>query len=454
MNVTMQKTGDVAARLTVEVSENDYQDKVTAELKKIGTTHAIPGFRKGHVPFGELKRRFGIHVTSDVINDVVYKAVMEYMRDNKVEILGEPLPVEVKELDLKNQKEFTFEYDLALAPEGDFKIDADIHVPYYDITVTDEMINEYDNGMRKRYGAQVPGEETTPDALIKGVMMQLDENGQINDKEGAIQVTDGIVYPAYFKSKEEAEKFASKKVGDKVIFNPWKSCQGDPAEMASMLHLDKSIAADVKSDFELAISEIIVVKPAELGEEYYTTAFGKDKVHNEEEYREAVKAIVAQDLSRNSQMIFRFEAQRDIMAKFDSQLHFADDLLKRWLINRNEGLNDENIDEEYTKMLPGLKWQIISDKIAAQFDLKITEESLLGFAKAYAAQQFAQYGMLNLDDEIITNYAKQTLADKNNRQRLVQQLSEIMLFQAIHDHVTLDHKEVSLDEFKEIAGKL
>lgn len=342
MDVTMQKNGDVSARLTVNVVESDYKDKVAKELKDLGRNHVIPGFRKGHVPFGELNRRFGTQVTSDVINRVVYDAVTDYLRDNKVDILGEPLPVEVVELDLKNRKDFTFEYDLALAPAIDVNVGKDITVPYYTIAVSDDMIEEQDKGLRKRFGAQVPGEKTEPDALVKGALMQLNADGTVNESEGAIQVVSGIVAPFYFKSKEEADKFVDKKVGDKVVFNPWNTCNGDPAEMSSMLQIDKEIAADVKSDFEMAISEIIVVRPAELGEEFYTNVFGKDKVHNEEEYRNSLKDMIAGQLSGNSEILFRQEAQKALMDKY-GDMAFADDLLKRWLVNRNEGLNESNI---------------------------------------------------------------------------------------------------------------
>lgn len=452
MNVTMEKTGDVSARLTVAVSEADYQEKVVKELKHIGATHALPGFRKGHVPFGELKRRFGLSVTSDIINREVYDAVVNYLRDNKVNVLGEPLPVEVKELDLKNQKDFTFEYDLALSPDVEINVDKSLTIPYYTIAVSDEMINEQDEALRRRFGAQVSGEVTTPDAVIKGVMMQLDANGNINTNEGAIQVTNAIVGPAHFTDKEQAALFADKKVDDKVVFNPWKSCNGNATELASMLNIDKSIAGDVKSDFEFAISEIIVLKPAELGEEFYTSAFGKDAVHNEEEYREAIRKMIANGLVGNSEMLFRHEAQKILLEKFGN-MTFADDLMKRWLVNRNDGLTAENIDEEYVKILPQLKWEIISNAIGEKAEIKITEDDVLNFAKAQVAQQFAAYGMANLDDEIITNYAKQQLGDKNFRQRLINQLGDVKFFNALKNFVTVDAKEVSLDEFKAIAEK-
>ena len=199
-------------------------------------------------------------------------------------------------------------------------------------------------------------------------------------------------------------------------------------------------------------SEIIVLKPAELGEEFYTSAFGKDAVHNEEEYREAIRKMIANGLVGNSEMLFRHEAQKILLEKFGN-MTFADDLMKRWLVNRNDGLTAENIDEEYVKILPQLKWEIISNAIGEKAEIKITEDDVLNFAKAQVAQQFAAYGMANLDDEIITNYAKQQLGDKNFRQRLINQLGDVKFFNALKNFVTVDAKEVSLDEFKAIAEK-
>ena len=246
MNVSMEKIDNVSARLIVSVVENDYQEKVTKEIKQIGRTHTIPGFRKGHVPFGELNRRFGKQIASDVINQEVYEAVSNYIRDNKLGILGEPLPVEVQELDLKNQKDYTFQYEIGLAPEININLDKNTHIPFYPIEISQEMIDEQDKNFRERFGAQVPGEEVDAKALVKGSIMELNENGSIKEGEDAIQVTSGIVAPMYFKSKEEGDKFLGKKVGDKVIFNPYNTCEGNASELASMLQIDKDKASEVK----------------------------------------------------------------------------------------------------------------------------------------------------------------------------------------------------------------
>lgn len=453
MNITSTSIDAVSMRLTVAVEENDYKAKVTEDLKKIGRTHQIPGFRKGHVSLKDLERRFGKQITSDVINQVVFDAVMKYIQENKLNVLGQPMPVEVKELDLKNQKEFTFEYDLAIAPAIDVEVDKNVHVPYYNIEVTDEMVDEQDKAFRKRFGAQVPGEEFEQDALVKGAIMQLNEDGTVKEGDDAIQVVSGILAPMYFTDKDEAAKFEGKKVGDKVVFNPRKASGGNITEISSMLNIDKTRVAEVQGDFEMSISEIIVVRPAELGEELYTNVFGKDKVHNEEEYRAAIKQMISGELQDNSDMIFRWSARKVYMDKYgDMQLPAA--LLTKWLMTRGEEMTEEKVAEEYARMEPDLKWQLILDKIVEKLGVKVEREDLLEFAKGLAARQFAQYGMTNIDDETIAKYAENILADKQYAGRMNEQVSEVKTFNALKSAVTLDEETVSIDQFKEIASKI
>lgn len=451
MNVTLDKTGNVSAKLIVSVEEKDYQDKVTKDLKEIGKRHAIPGFRQGHVPFGELKRRFGKQVTSDVINREVYEAVSKYIQENNLSILGEPLPVEIKELDLVNQKDFTFEYEIGLAPEIDVKIDKETKLPFNLIEVSQEMIDQQNQAFRERFGAQVPGETFEPKALVKGAIMELNEDGTVKESEDAIQVINGIVAPMYFKSKEEADKFEGKKVGDKVVFNPYKTCDGNVTELSSMLQIDKERAAHVTGDFELAISEIIVVKLAEIDEEFFKNVFG-DKVKTEEEYFAALKDMIAQQLLGNSNMLFRADTEKILVEKYGN-VELPVEFLKKWLVARNDGFTAENIDAEFARMEPSLKWQLIKERIAKQLDVKIEEADVLNHAKFIAANQFAQYGMTNIDDETLADYAKRILADKQYRPRIVEEVGDIKLFTAIKNAADIEEKTVSLDEFKELAAK-
>ncbi len=443
MKITKDEISPVDVRLTVAIDENDYKDDVTKKLKELGRTHVIPGFRKGHVPFGELKRRFGKQMTSDVINDVVYRAVVDYITENKLPVMGHPVPVEVKEALEEGEQEF--KYDLALVPQLDIKVDKDSTYPYYEIEVTDEMIDEQDKNMRKRFGTQKPGEEMTEDGVVKGNLMQLNEDGTVNQNEGAIQVTDGIVFPLYFKDKEEAAKFNGKKPGDKVVFNPWKAAGGDAGELASMLHIDKAIAGDVKSDFEMNISEIIVNIPAELNDEYYKMVFGEDKVHNEEEYRNAVKELIANELSQNSHILFRNQFDKAMDEKY------ADMQLPAETIKKLFFADTENPDEAYNAQEKAIKHEIIENNLLKALNIEVNADEVLEMAKALTARQFAQYGMTGLDDEIITRYAKEQLQKPEIRQQMTQNMLTSKLYDTIEKAVTLDKKTVSLDDFKKIA---
>lgn len=449
MQVTLEKTSALEGLIKVEVAENDYLPKVNKELKEIGRTRQIPGFRPGHVSLEQLRRRFGKEVKSHVLNEEVFNAVINYLRENKVDILGEPLPVKVEEINL-DDKDYTFSYEVALAPEFDVDLNKDMHVPFYNIEVSQEMVDQQDTALRERFGAQVPGETVEGKALVKGAIMQLDAEGNIRSDEEAIQVVDGIVAPMFFKNEAEVEKFNGKKVGDKVVFNPWDTCNGNAAELASMLHTDKEKVADLHDNFEMAISEIIVVKPAEHNEEFYKEVFAGSEVTDEETYFAELRKMIATQLQPNSDMMFNRDVQDEIVKKFGN-FDLPAGVLKKWLVARNEGLNAENVEAEYEKMVPGIKWELIQGKIARNQDIKVTEDDVLSFAKGLAFQQFAQYGMTNMDDETITNYARRILEDKNYLGRMREDVGNRKLFNAIKALVNLDAKAVSLDEFKALA---
>ncbi len=451
MNVTLEKTDNVEGVIKVSVDKADYADKVKKELNRISQTHVIPGFRKGHVPMDQLRRRFGKEVKSEVINDIVYREVVKYIQDNKINILGEPMPTEVTEISL-DDSDYTFTYEVGFAPEIDVKVDKDTTLPFYAIEVSDEMRQQQDKALCERLGSQVPGDTVNDRALVKGAIMELNEDGTVKETEDAIQVVNGIVAPFYFKDKDEEAKFVGKHVGDKVAFNPWKTCDGNPTELSSMLNVDKDKTADIKGDFEMAISEIIVAKPAEHNQEFYDNVFGKDKVHNEDEYKDALTKMIARSLSENSRSLFAVQTRAYYLDKF-KDIQLPDAFLKHWLTARNEELTDANIEEEYSKMRPSLIWQLVRDEITKNLNVKVEEADLMALAKSITYQQFAQYGMTNMDETVIGNYAQHMLENKDYRQRIYNNVNENKVFAVIEDNVTLDHKTVSLDEFKTIAEK-
>lgn len=443
MNVTLDKTSGVDAVLTVEVTEGDYKTKAADELKKIRRDATIPGFRKGQVPMSIIDKRFRKQVTSDVINQEVYEAVTKYLQENKVDILGEPLPVEVTEIDLDKQADYTFKYKLGLAPEIDVTLDKEMHLPYYRIEVTQEMVDEQDKAMSGRFGSQETIDTYADRALIYTTVKELGK------EEGFIEKENVIIAPWTFKNQEEAKKFEGAKTGDVIVYNPSAATEGNAAELAAMLEVSKEQAAELTGDFQVTITEIKGLKPAEHTEEFFKQCFGEECT-TEEQYIDNIRKMIASQLLPNSARLFEMQTRNTLLDKF-GKFDLPVEFLKEWLVRRNEELNAETIDEEFAKSEPYMRWEILSGKIGRQLDVKVTKEDLQNYAKHVAARQFAQYGMQNLQEEILAKYAETLLEKEDSRRYIIEQVNNANLFDAIGRAVTIDDHTVSLDEFKKLA---
>ncbi|MBD5357140.1 MAG: trigger factor [Bacteroides sp.] len=444
MNVNYEKLDNVTGEITVTLEEKDYAGKVSKQLKEIGKTHSEPGFRAGHVPAGLVAKKYGAAVKYDVINKETADAVFNYIKENKLQVLGQPIPESDNEFKLENS-DFTFKFKVGLAPEIDNHVNKDLNIPYYTIKVTDEMITEQIEGLRQRFGRQVPGEETEPNAVIKGVITELNPDGSV--KEDGIVVENGIISPAYFASDDQKKLFEAKHPGDVVVFNPAATCNTNPNEMSSMLNIDKNQVEEHKGDFNFEIKEIIVLKPAELDQEFFDNAIGKDKAHNEEEFRSAIKDLLELNLKNDSNYRFTIDAKA-VVENAVGNLELPEAILKEFLIRQNDGLTKENIDEEFEKMRGQLSWDLIRDNIALQFGVKITEEDLMNEARGVVIRQLMQYGAAGLTDQVVDKYASEVMKDDKNREMLSQNALSRKVFEVIRENVTLDNKEVSIDEFR------
>lgn len=448
MNVSHQNTDNLNAVISIEISKADYQDKVDKSLRAYGQKANIPGFRKGKVPFSILTKMFGKSVRVEEINRLVSEALYNYIRDNKLNILGEPMTAEDMTVDLDAQDDFTFRFDVALAPELNVKVDKSIKVPYYTITVDDDMVKRQDESFRARFGKQVSVDESTDEKdLIKGSMVELSSDG--TPLEGGITVESTIVSPNYFKSDDEKAKFAGVKKGDKVVFNPSKSCNASVAELASMLNIDKEKAANVTSDFEMTVTDITHLQPAELDQEFFDSVFGKDAVKTEEEYLAKIREMIAHQLVPESDYRFSLDS-RAAIEKAVGDFELPDAFLKRWLLATDKERKAETIDDDYSRMVPDLKWQLIKEQIVKQFDIHVDDNDLKEMAKRVAASQFAQYGMTGVPDDVLERYGNEMLSNKDTRSRLINQATEMKIQTAIKESVTLNHKEVSMEKFQKL----
>lgn len=446
MNVNFEKLGNVNGEITVTIEAKDYTDKISKQLKEIGKKHAEPGFRPGHVPAGLIAKKYGTAVKYDVVNKEVADAVFNYIKDNKLQVLGQPVPESDNAFDINNS-DFTFKFKVGLAPEIANPVNKDLHVPYYNITVSEEMINEQVDGLRERFGRQVPGEETEPNAVIKGIITELNPDGSV--KEGGIVVENGIIAPMHFKNEDQKKLFEAKHPGDTIVFNPAATCDANPVELSSMLNIDRDQVEDHKGDFNFEIKEIIVLRPAELDQEFFDNAVGKDKAHNDEEFRAALKELLALNLANDSNYRFTIDA-KDAVVKAVGQLELPVEILKEFLIRQGEGINAENVNEEFDKMRGQLEWDLVRDNIASQFDVKVEEDDILNEARGVVARQLMQYGPNALSDQIVDKYAQEVTKDPKNREMLYQNALNRKVFETIKENVTLDNKDVTVEEFQKL----
>lgn len=446
MKVDYTKLDNVNGEIVITLEEKDYADKVKKQLKEIAKTRTEPGFRPGKVPAALIEKKYGSAVKYDTINKEVGEALYNYIKDNNLHVLGNPVPMQDDSFDI-DAKDFTLKFKVGVAPEFDTHVNKETTVPYYKIQVTDEMIDRQDEQFGRRFGKQEPGEEVDATALVKGVITELDENGQ--PKAEGIVMEQGIVAPQYFRSEADKEAFIGKKVGDVVKFNPAATCESSVTELSSMLGISKEEAENVKGDFNMEIKEIIVLKPAEHNQEYFDMLFGADKVHNEEEYRAALKEMIEASLVNDSNYRFSIDAKNVLSAAIGS-LELPNEILKDYLKSQNEALNDENIDAEYSKMLPELEWELEKEAIANQLGVKVEEEDLKVMARMIAQQQFAQYGMTNVPEESLERFAGDILKDEKARTQIVNQAYDSKLYDAIREAVNAEVKEVSVEEFNNL----
>ena len=449
MEITLQNVSDVKGMLTVKLVKADYEPKVEKALKTFRQKANIPGFRPGMVPMGLIKKQYGSAVKAEEINKMLQEAVYSYLKENKVDMLGEPLPNEdqQKTLDFDTMEELEFLYDIALAPKFDATLTAEDTIPYYTIQISDEMVNNQVNMYTQRNGRYEKVEEYADNDMVKGLMCQLDENG--NTVEGGIQAEDAVVLPKYMKNAAQTALFEGTKVGDVITINPREAYDGNEAELASLLKISKEEAANVNGNFSYQISEITRYVPGDLNQEIFNQVYGEGAVNSEEEFRARVKADLTTQFVPESDYKFLIDVREFVMNRI-GELKFADDVLKRIMHINNPDKDDAYVDEHYANTIKELSWHLVKEQLVEKAGIKLEEGDLLEQAKANVRAQFAQYGMTNIPDEMLTNYATETLKKKENVEGIVNRAIETRLAAALKQTVKLDEKSVSLEEFNKM----
>ena len=449
MNVSMQNVDKVSALLTVNIEKADYQEKVEKLLKKYRQQVNMPGFRKGMVPMSLIKKQFGKSAMAEEVDKLMQDAVNNYIRENKVNMLGMPLPNEEKmqTIDFDTQENFEFVFDIALAPEFKAEVTEQDTLDYYTIAVSDEMVNSQVDMYAQRAAKYEKVEEYADRDMVKGLLAELDENG--STKEGGIQVEGAVMMPSYMKNDEQKAIFATAKVNDVLVFNPNAAFEGNEAELSSLLKIKHEEVAEMKSNFSFQVEEITRAVPAALTQELFDQVFGEGAVSSEEEFRGKIKEGIAAQFLADSNYKFLLDARTYLMNKV-GKLEFPDALLKKIMLMNNEDKGESFVEENYEKSLEELTWHLIKEQLVEAFEIKVEQADVLEMAKENTRMQFAQYGMMSIPEEMLENYAKEMLKKKENVEGLVNRAVETKLAAALKGKVALNNKEVSMEEFNNL----
>lgn len=447
MNIVRKDIDQSNATLTLSIEKADYTEKVEKTLREYSKKANIPGFRPGKVPAGLVKKMYGKAVLAEEINKIVSDELYKYIRENNVNILGEPLPNEDEndQIDFNAQEEFKFVFDLGIAPEFEVELNKKDKVKYFEITVSDEMIENQVKSYAGRYGKYIQEEVVEEKDMLKGELVELID-GKVN--EAGVKVTDAVLTPGYMKEEAQKALFVGAKKGDVLVFNPSKAFENE-TEISSLLKISKEEVANMSSDFQFTIESITRYQEAEINQELFDKVYGEGVVATEEEFRAKIKENIQDNLTQDSEYKFGIDARDMLLAKFDG-LVFPDEFLKRWVLATNENLTAEALEADYSKMIADLKWQLIKDKISKASELKVEASDVETYAKQIAKAQFAQYGMIGLDDEILGNYAKDLLKKEDTLKNIIDKVAENKVFEVVKAAVKLDSKEISIEDFNKM----
>ena len=447
MNISKKDIDQNNAVITISVTKQDYAEKVEKSLRDYRKKANMPGFRPGNVPIGLIKKMYGKAVVAEEINNLVSQGLADFIEENNLPILGQPLPNEEDpaEFDFETQESFDFHFVVGLAPEFEEEFSRFSSVPFYDITVSEEMIENQIKSYTSRFGKYEQVDMVEAKDMVKGKLTEL-ENGDV--KEGGISVDDAVLTPDYMKDEEQKSLFVGKNKGETVVFNPLKAFENE-TEISSLLKIKKEEVKDVTSDFQLEISGITRYEEGEVNQELFDKVYGEGTVSSLDEFKEKITANIKESLTADSLYKFNIDARQAVVSEF-KDLQFPEAFLKRWLLENNKELTPEKIEEDYPKMIEDLVWQLAKDKIAKANEIKVEMSDVEEYGRKVAKAQFAQYGMVGLGDEILDNYVKDMMKKEETVRNFIDRAAEEKVLAVIHQNVKLDEKQISIEDFNKL----
>jgi len=449
MNITREDKGSLTAVVKVEITPEDYQERLTKVLKDYQKNAKVPGFRPGKIPFGMVKKQYGASVRLDEVNKVLSEAITKYISDNKLNVLGQPLPSEEKMPTGDFSKDDTFEFwlEIGLAPE--IKVDLEeTELDYYEIKVDDTMVDKYIENICRQHGTQESVEDKVIEGdIVKGKVEELDENG--TPKEGGIVNEAASLSVDFIKDEETKKKILGMEKDDVVVFNPLKASSDNKTETASLLNVKAEEVEGLESDFQFTVSEITRLKLAEVNEELFKKVFPTEDVKTEEDFRkkiveESEKAFV----SESSRLLLATSSEKLVE---NQKLELPDEFLKRWILQNDEKLTKEQLESDYENYANSMKWQLIENVLIKDNDLKVTEEDVRAQVSGYFTSQMG--GAVDpAMEEQMKGIVDSMMKNEKQVKQIYDQLYDERLAKLLTEKAKLNKKSVSYDEFMEIAN--
>ena len=443
MNIQFEAPDKVNGLMTITLEAADYQPEVDKTLKDYRKRAQIPGFRPGQAPMGMIKRQFGTSVKVDVVNKLLGEKLYGYVQDNKIHMLGEPLPSEQQaQLDFESDQPLVFKFDIAVAPEFEAKLSGKDKVPFYNITVDDKLIDQQVEMYQSRAGHYDKAETFDPEQrdMLKG---------DLREVNGTIEVADAVLMPQYMKVEDQKKLFEGAKLGDIITWNPRKAYPESDVEVSSLLKIQKDEVKDHEGDFTFQITEISRFVKAEIGKELFDQTFGEGTVKDEKEFRQKIADQISQQFKADSDYKFLLDV-RAHMEKKVGKLEFPEAILKRVMLNNNKDKGADFVEKNFEASIKELAWHLMKEQLVSAQGIKIEDADLKETAKEAARAQFAQYGMSNIPDEYLENYAQEMLKKRENVDGLVDRAVDVKLTAALKNVVKLDEKEISLEDFQKM----
>jgi len=448
MNITQEKIDDLNAVIKIQLDQSDYQEKVDKVLKDYRKKANVPGFRQGHVPMGMVKKMVGPNAMVDEINKILSESLQKYITEEKLDLLGNPLPKvdEQDKIDWENQKDFVFNYEVGIAPQFDVELNAKTKFDQYVIKVADEDVQRYIDDVAKRYGKMINPDVATAEDMLFGKFEELDGTGNL--KEGGITHSSVIIIKSVTDKKLQ-KSLVGAKPGDVYDLDP-KTVSEHEGDQAAALGIDAAALKNVISKFRYTVEKINQVIPAELNQDLFDKVYGPNTVTSEEEFRAKVSEELSKGLSADADKKLKADIQTKMLDKLN--LSLPDEFLKRWIVASNEKpITPEQLENEYDEYAKGLKWQLVENQIIKNNDVKVSHEDVIAYTKGLLVQQMASMGMPANDDNDLTETANRVLQNEEEARNIYAMMYDQKLMELYKTSFKLKDKEISYEDFVKIA---